>query len=89
MIFSNLFFSLIYCNTIIFHYNPFFSVTGPTIITARATYETISLVCFDRIQKIMQAINELLGTSVSIVDLCQFIYIVLCKLLLTIDLCIN
>ena len=36
-------------------------------VYARAAYETILLVCLGHIQKIMQAINELLGTSVSFV----------------------
>ena len=36
-------------------------------VYARAVHETILLVCLGHIQKIMQAINELLGTSVSFV----------------------
>ena len=34
----------------------------------RAAHETILLVCLGHIQKIMQAINELLGTSVNFVQ---------------------
>ena len=36
-------------------------------VHARAAYETILLICLVHIQKIMQAINELLGTSISFV----------------------
>jgi hypothetical protein len=40
----------------------------PLVMDARAAHETIPLVCLSHIQKIMEAINELLGTSVNIVD---------------------